>query len=228
MKVKFINPSSLGWTETRLDQETMDFLWDAINESQKTKKSIKGGLVGNIQNSYILKDKNNWFTENILKNHANLSYKASGNKFPIQHWHTEGENIPKDEKEESFAQVSNPFSYTIRDWWVNYQYKHEFNPTHYHSGLYSFVIWMKVPYNFKDEHSLPFLKGIKDQDKRAGMFSFTTIDMLGDSSSYVYEPREGTMLFFPSKLHHEVYPFYTSDDARISIAGNLTLDLDIS
>ena len=32
------------------------------------------------------------------------------------------------------------------------------------------------------------------------------------------------MLFFPSKLNHVVYPFYTSNKNRISISGNVALD----
>jgi hypothetical protein len=32
---------------------------------------------------------------------------------------------------------------------------------------------------------------------------------------------EGTIVMFPSKLLHIVYPFQTSDDYRVSIAGNL-------
>ena len=35
--------------------------------------------------------------------------------------------------------------------WVNFQKKHEFNPMHVHDGLYSFVIWHKVPYDIKNE-----------------------------------------------------------------------------
>ena len=36
---------------------------------------------------------------------------------------------------------------------------------------------------------------------------------------------EGTMILFPSSLNHNVYPFYTSDDYRISISGNLNQKL---
>ena len=35
--------------------------------------------------------------------------------------------------------------------WVNYQYKTEFNPSHDHSGVYSFAIWMKIPYSWEDQ-----------------------------------------------------------------------------
>ena len=77
-----------------------------------------------------------------------------------------------------------------------------------------------------DEHTQPFLKDIKPKDKRAGLFTFTVRDMLGDLSSYNYEPEEGVMLFFPARLEHCVHPFYTSDEPRITIAGNVVLDLN--
>ena len=34
---------------------------------------------------------------------------------------------------------------------------------------------------------------------------------------------EGTMLFFPSWLQHQVYPFYTSDEKRVSLSGNIII-----
>ena len=42
----------------------------------------------------------------------------------------------------------------------------------------------------------------------------------------VLEPEdEGKMLFFSSKYHHCVYPFYLSDEERISVSGNIGLKL---
>ena len=35
---------------------------------------------------------------------------------------------------------------------------------------------------------------------------------------------EGTMLFFPSQLDHQVYPFYDCDEERISVSGNIISD----
>ena len=34
---------------------------------------------------------------------------------------------------------------------------------------------------------------------------------------------EGKIMMFPSSLVHCVYPFYTSDDYRISLSGNIWL-----
>ena len=34
------------------------------------------------------------------------------------------------------------------------------------------------------------------------------------------------MLFFPSSLNHAVYPFYDCDEDRVSISGNIMVELD--
>jgi len=34
----------------------------------------------------------------------------------------------------------------------------------------------------------------------------------------------GSLVLFPSTLHHQVYPFFESDDYRVSISGNIYFD----
>ena len=51
---------------------------------------------------------------------------------------------------------------------------------HDHGGLYSFVIWMKIPYNYEEERKLPFLDGVKEPDKKPGNFEFSYPGMLGE------------------------------------------------
>ena len=106
--------------------------------------------------------------------------------------------------------------------WVNFQKKHEFNPIHIHDGLYSFVIWHKVPYLYEDERErLPHMK----QDQiRAGMFAFFYSEPGGkihQEAIPVDNKWEGKICLFPASLNHCVYPFYTSDEYRISISGNI-------
>jgi hypothetical protein len=47
--------------------------------------------------------------------------------------------------------LSKPSSLILKNCWVNFQKKYEFNPPHNHSGVISFVIWVKIPYNIQDE-----------------------------------------------------------------------------
>tara|TARA_Y100001973_G_C5203062_1_gene339311 strand:+ start:3869 stop:4459 length:591 start_codon:yes stop_codon:yes gene_type:complete len=106
--------------------------------------------------------------------------------------------------------------------WVNFQKKYEFNPMHVHDGLYSFVIWHKVPYTMKDEKER--LASMMDHDFRAGMFAFFFSDPSGritQEALPVDNSWEGKVALFPANLNHCVYPFYTSDEYRISISGNL-------
>ena len=114
--------------------------------------------------------------------------------------------------------------------WVNFQKKHEFNPMHSHSGLVSFVIWMKIPTNSEDQHALPI--SANSNSPAASNFEFTYSDMLGGHQQCAFnlsKKDEATMLVFPAKLCHQVYPFYECDEDRVSISGNIcwnSYDLD--
>ena len=109
------------------------------------------------------------------------------------------------------------------DFWVNFQNKYEFNPFHMHHATISFVIWMKIPYEYDNERKTQEAEGIGEQC-RSGCFEILYTDILGRILNYIYplsSNSEGTVLIFPSQLSHQVYPFYTSDEERISISGNL-------
>ena len=97
--------------------------------------------------------------------------------------------------------------------WINYQKKFEFVPNHYHEGVFSYTIWMDIP--FKKEGTF------------AGNFEFTYNSIEGVTRNQIIEPTAGKMILFPSRIFHQVYPFYTSDEYRISISGNVNLDSEI-
>lgn len=111
------------------------------------------------------------------------------------------------------------------DVWINFQKKHEFNPIHDHSGIYSFVIWLQVPYTIEDETK--YSPGKDSNKPSAGMFEFLYTNALGSSVTGTLpadKTWEGKIAFFPASLSHCVYPFYTSDEYRISISGNVKLE----
>jgi len=109
--------------------------------------------------------------------------------------------------------------------WVNFQKKHEFNPVHNHTGVFSFVIYLKIPFTKEEESKVfpPMSNGYKRNNSN---FFFEYTNSLGQimmEDLPVYEDYENTMIFFPACMRHGVYPFYTSDDYRISVAGNIEL-----
>lgn len=106
--------------------------------------------------------------------------------------------------------------------WVNFQSKYEFNPPHKHTGIVSFVIWVEIPYDIKDEISVNCSS--KSATPLAGHFSFHYNNILGELYHY-HIPADKTMknkmFIFPATLNHSVSPFYTSDEYRISVSGNV-------
>ena len=90
-----------------------------------------------------------------------------------------------------------------------------------HGGIFSFVLYVNVPYFIDDEKKN--VSGINSNRNIPGHFEFTYTDILGTIQSIaipVDKTYENTILIFPSKMTHCVYPFYTSDDYRISVSGN--------
>jgi hypothetical protein len=118
------------------------------------------------------------------------------------------------------------------DVWINFQKKHEYNPPHNHSGIYSFVIWYQIPYTIEDEinHSP---KSIDQQPCVNGLFSFLTPNLTSRTRNIdehileIDSSKQGYVAIFPSILHHLVYPFYTSNSYRITIAGNIKSNIKI-
>ena len=107
--------------------------------------------------------------------------------------------------------------------WVNMQKKLEVNPLHNHDGTLSFVAWLHVPFKLEDERNMPNCKNSRTVEL-ASTFQFvytTALGTIANCPMFVESGWEAEIVMFPAKLLHIVYPFQTSDDYRISIAGNL-------
>jgi hypothetical protein len=104
----------------------------------------------------------------------------------------------------NFLDKNLPFLFTTP--WINYQKKNEYVPLHKHDGIFSYNIWMKIPVE--------------------SIFEFSYNSIIGTDLNYklkLTKKDEGRIILFPSLLYHLVYPFYKSDQTRISIAGNILL-----
>ena len=78
-------------------------------------------------------------------------------------------------------------------------------------------------FKLEDERNMQNCKNSRTV-KLASTFQFVYTQILGKVVNFplfVENGWEGRIVMFPSKLLHIVYPFQTSDDYRISIAGNL-------
>ena len=204
MDVKSIYPPNLGWLEIKLNEQEMKHLWSC---SKDHVRDAKPTLSGNITNSQYILDKNNWFFDNVLMK----CFEVYSTEFRNM-----GDNCP----------THNRHPYFMSSFWVNYQRETEFNPLHVHpSSVYSFVIWMKIPTHHEEQKKLKIASDTNSNS--ISNFAFHYVDILGKNRGQVYKMSsecEGTMLFFPSDLHHIVYPFYNCQEERISLSGNIAID----
>jgi hypothetical protein len=92
------------------------------------------------------------------------------------------------------------------DPWINYQRKNEWIPAHDHSGMIAYSLWVTVPED--------------------NVFEIIYSTISGETIKHfipVTQQSVGTIMLFSSKLMHTVHPFFTSEETRISISGNLLL-----
>lgn len=195
-----LNYTDSSWANlVDLSEESMGYLWNEINNANNENISYKSSLAGNISRSLLLKDSKKLISQSIIPEILQTQ--------PEFYHHKLQRNL------------SNP---NLSGFWVNYQKKHEFNPIHSHGGAISFVIWMEIPYSWENEVKLSIAKD-SNTHNTIGNFVFVYSDNNNVQSSHITMSPEmnGKMAIFPSYFNHMVYPFYTSDEFRISISGNI-------
>tara|TARA_Y100001938_G_scaffold141718_1_gene211909 strand:+ start:10872 stop:11462 length:591 start_codon:yes stop_codon:yes gene_type:complete len=182
-----------------------------LDEIVKQKHTIKANhdLAGNIKNEFMIPD-----AKPIIWPLLDILIKEWAKKYP-----SEFARLGSMSNQEEFRLM-------LFNTWVNFQKKHEFNPIHTHDGVFSFVIWHKVPFTQKDEYAR--FPNMKEDQIKAGHFAFVVTNQMGKVIQHdmcVDNTWEGKMALFPADLNHIVYPFYTSDEYRISISGNVGFQL---
>tara|TARA_R110000796_G_scaffold150354_1_gene267106 strand:- start:16 stop:639 length:624 start_codon:yes stop_codon:yes gene_type:complete len=195
-----------GTVEAKLPEENVKDLWKLIDEAKKKPENMKNILAGNISSSIKLDTNsltNKDFLETVLPSFVKKYLETFG-----KHWESSNKN-----------------NWNLESFWVNFQKQNEFNPPHKHDGMFSFVIWMQIPTSYEEQRKLPIaLESNADNYISNFMFSYT--DILGNISNVLYNMEkelEGCMVMFPSKMMHQVFPFYKNKKERISISGNINL-----
>jgi hypothetical protein len=171
----------------------------------KTRVAVNNTLAGHLQHEYKATERMEKYFLNNIKNCMN-------NYLPIP---SEIYDVEDDE-----------YVWNMDTCWVNFQKKNEFNPIHHHTGCFSFVYWVNIPFDVNEELKHPSVKQV--EEAVPGAFTFIYSDILGNQrvkSIITTKKDEGTLMVFPARMKHGVYPFYTSDEYRISISGNLSIKM---
>ena len=197
---------NLGFFKKTFEKNQLD---PVILEIEKIKNNFQSSLkfndqlAGNIEKEFLLSQETTMFLNNLLSPYCREYDKIYN--YVSNYWRI----LDKDQL------------IGISKVWVNFQKKYEFNPVHNHSGIYSFVIWIDIPYSIEEEK-----QSVSSKDSKCnfpGHFEFVYTDILGRMNTFQIPADKSsnyTMLLFPSQLGHTVYPFFTSDEYRVTISGN--------
>ncbi|NBP00003.1 MAG: hypothetical protein EBU90_07705 [Proteobacteria bacterium] len=210
VQINTFNLNVIHYLKSTIPLTLMSQINDDVDKLQKKNyigaKDYNYNLVGNIEKEYVYDNGPARLNEflNILSK---------------EYWKKSVHNVDNSNKNMKIKVEK-----SIPDVWINFMKAGEVNPPHNHGGVLSFVIWVKIPYLLEDEHKN--LSVSKSKQKMAGVFSFLypKMDVPGGiftSNLKIDKKNEGHMIIFPASLLHAVYPFYTSNEYRISIAGNL-------
>ena len=139
---------------------------------------------------------------------------------------------PYNEVSEEFLKIlpgeENLVTLKLTRLWINHMKQHEFNPVHRHSGHYSFIVFVQIPFDglelrrnspgFKGNYNLSGGLSFFHKGSNMPTACFTEERILPDRSW------EGRVLIFPAYLDHCVYPFYNTEESRITISGNVSIE----
>jgi len=193
---------NIGYWLSPLDPESMRPVWDELNQIESTIDHTAANGVSTKIELHDCKD----HVASIVRMAINQYNKE--NNWPHQ-YNVLGESRPL----------------KLYNLWANFMSKTQYEPIHDHGGVMSFVIWLRIPYNIAEE--LAARPQVPEHCNTSGRFSLHSINALGRIQHTIL-PLESTwenvLCLFPAPTHHSVFPFYSSDGLRVSIAGNFFFD----
>lgn len=112
------------------------------------------------------------------------------------------------------------FDLSIGRMWLNSMGKGSYSPVHIHSGLFSFLVYLHIPFTREDEDKLNV--GVESEKNWNGCTEFLNSYTHENMKISVDKTLEGEVIIFPSWTPHLVYPF-RGEGRRITVSGNLYL-----
>ena len=110
----------------------------------------------------------------------------------------------------------------LNELWINEQKSGEYNPLHIHGGLFSFVVYLQIPYTMSEQTKID--KNLSSEKVLNGATQFFDPYNHFDRKIIVDKSSEGLMVLFPAWVLHTVYPYKGKyKNPRVTISGNINL-----
>ena len=205
--MKYCEPAELpnfGVIEAELEQEDIDYLWKLVHKYSHNAKWEGNRLISIEEDfkQFPLNDDDNLFQNNVLRPCTDKYFETYGCPFKQKTTHTH---------ELAFS----------RFWW-RASLDGDYQSIHDHQGIFTFVVWLTVPFEGADERQVQ--AGFRPEASDFVLVYPDTCGQLQKRNFVLGKGAEGKMLFFPSDINHIVYPHYTTQEYRIALAGDVALN----
>ena len=199
-KIKEVDYGHINWGPYVMRTNLPDYIIKKLkSEGKKAKTSYNKSLAGHLNHQFLYPQKvQEWFYNEI---HPIIAAYRKG--------HCKFHGI-----EELNVELS------AQDLWVNYMQAGDFNPVHTHGADYSFVLFLDIPKELKNEQEK--FEGTSSEPGSL-IFEFTqqARPRYATTGTSVL-PSTGEFYMFPAMLQHWVAPFKTKC-TRISVSGNIEI-----
>ena len=205
--MKYCEPAELpnfGVIEAELEQEDIDYLWKLVHKYSHNAKWEGNRLISIEEDfkQFPLNDDDNLFQNNVLRPCTDKYFETYGCPFKQKTTHTH---------ELAFSRF-----------WCRASLDGDYQSIHDHQGIFTFVVWLTVPFEGADER--PVQAGFRPEASDFVLVYPDTCGQLQKRNFVLGKGAEGKMLFFPSDINHIVYPHYTTQEYRIALAGDVALN----
>lgn len=209
LNFKCIDPPNFGVLQTELPEFAVEVLYNIISNSVqdcaddyefKNNKITKLGK----NHQFHLTDQDKFFENTIIK--------PSVEKY-IQTW-----GIPASTKTTHWHDLE------FNRFWCRITKPDHYQSLHDHNGLLSFIIWLKIPTDWKEEQTINGEQNFEHPEASDVIFTYTnTLGQIKKLNFKLDKTMEGNMVMFPSDMSHMVLPYFQTDDYRISVAGDISI-----
>ena len=182
---------------------------EGITKSKKKSKQLDHSdeLIGNVKQEHKIEE-HLWQEKPKGVEHSFFTWVANcSNVYIKTHLQHQG-----DAEDKETMKNKNIKGLNLHNSWIVNQVAGDFNPPHMHSGVLSAAGWLIIPESLE--------KG--EEREEAGWIEWLFADPHPFvNPKYPFKPQVGKIMFFPSWLQHQVYPF-RGKGIRRSISFNVT------
>lgn len=203
-KPKAVDLPNYGVLECQLEENDINNLWKLVHKYAPNAKWEGNRLleIGQDNKQFPLHDDEGLFQNEVLMPATQSYFETYGTPFKLKSTHY---HLP-----------------TFSRFWCRVSQDGDYQSIHDHQGIFTFVVWLKIPFEGEDERQVQ--AGFRPEASDFVLCYPDTCGQYQKRNWVLGKGAEGKMLFFPSDINHIVYPHYTTKDYRISLAGDIALN----